>query len=67
MANSIRGVEPEFYTASELETLTSIKAGTWLYWGWKGTGPASIKVGRRRLWRKTVVDAWLTEQEKADR
>ena len=61
----MRSVEREFYTATELEALTGIASGTWLYYAWSGKGPASLKVGRRRLWRKTVVDAWLTEQEQA--
>jgi prophage regulatory protein len=66
VAESIRGVEKEFYTASELETLTGIKANTWLYYGWAGKGPASLKVGRRRLWRRTVVETWLAKQEQAE-
>lgn len=65
VTESIRGVEREFYTAGELEALTGIKESTWLYYAWAGKGPASLKVGRRRLWRKAVVDAWLAEQEQA--
>lgn len=65
MADLIRRVERQFYTAAELEQLTGVSSDTWLYYAWSGKGPASLKVGRRRLWRKSVVDQWLAEQEQS--
>lgn len=53
----------EFADAAELENDTGTKASTWRYWAYIGTGPASFKLGRRRVWRKTDVVAWIAEQE----
>jgi prophage regulatory protein len=55
----------EFVDAAELETLTGTKASTWRYWAYIGTGPASFKLGRRRVWRKSDVAAWIAEQQAA--
>jgi prophage regulatory protein len=58
-------VERELVGALDLEKLTGTKASTWRYWASIGTGPASFKLGRRRVWRKSAVLAWLAEQELA--
>jgi prophage regulatory protein len=49
----------------DLEDLTGTKASTWRYWDHIGTGPASFKLGRRRVWKKSTVLAWLESQEAA--
>jgi prophage regulatory protein len=60
------GVNPSEYLGSvDLETLTGTKASTWRYWASIGQGPASFKLGRRRVWKKSSVLAWLAEQEVA--
>nr|WP_244275539.1 helix-turn-helix domain-containing protein [Mycobacterium europaeum] len=46
-----------------MEGRTGIPASTWRYWASMGTGPHSFKIGRRRVWRRTAVEAWLAEQE----
>jgi hypothetical protein len=53
----------EFETANDLESRTGTPAATWRYWAHIGSGPPSFKLGRRRVWRRSVVDAWLLEQE----
>ena len=58
-------MEDEFFGARELEKLTGTKASTWRYWASIGAGPASFKLGRRRVWKKSIVSAWLAEQEAA--
>jgi prophage regulatory protein len=58
-------VAAEFMTAPELEEFTGTPASTWRYWAHKGQGPASFKLGRRRVWKKSVVLAWLESQEMA--
>jgi predicted DNA-binding transcriptional regulator AlpA len=58
-------VDSEFVSALDLEKLTGTKASTWRYWASIDTGPASFKLGRRRVWRKSVALAWLAEQEAA--
>ena len=58
-------VEREIVSALELEQLTGTKASTWRYWASIGQGPPSFKLGRRRVWKKSSVLAWLAEQETA--
>ena len=58
-------MDREFLGAPELEEWTGIPQSNWRYFAMTGQGPASLKVGRRRLWRRAAVEAWLAEQEKA--
>ena len=57
--------EDEFLRAQDCERITGTPAGTWRYWASTGQGPASFKLGRRRVWRKSAVLAWIAEQESA--
>lgn len=52
----------DYLDAVALERLTGTKASTWRYWAYLGTGPASFKIGRRRVWRRDDVMAWIAEQ-----
>jgi prophage regulatory protein len=47
----------------DLEALTGTTASTWRYWASIGEGPESFKLGRRRVWKKSIVLEWLVEQE----
>ena len=58
-------VENKIVGALDLERLTGTKASTWRYWANIGEGPESFRLGRRRVWRRSVVEAWLAEQETA--
>ncbi|MGA9676019.1 MAG: helix-turn-helix domain-containing protein [Mycobacterium sp.] len=58
-------MENEYLTAENLEEITGTKASTWRYWASVGQGPRSLKLGRRRVWKKSVVEAWLAAQESA--
>lgn len=49
--------------ALDLEGMTGTKASTWRYWAHIGSGPPSFKLGRRRVWRRSEVLAWIAEQE----
>jgi prophage regulatory protein len=60
-------VDKEFLGTRDLEALTGTKAGTWRYWASIGQGPASFKLGRRQVWKMSVVREWLAEQEKKAR
>ncbi|MGW0252764.1 helix-turn-helix transcriptional regulator [Nocardia goodfellowii] len=54
-----------FLRAKDCEKLTGIPEATWRWWAHVGLGPASFKLSpRRRVWRKSVVLAWIKEQEK---
>jgi prophage regulatory protein len=58
-------VDSDFVSSTDLEKFTGTKASTWRYWASIGTGPASFKLGRRRVWRKSDVMAWIAQQEVA--
>ncbi|WP_107659557.1 helix-turn-helix transcriptional regulator [Nocardia suismassiliense] len=56
--------EDTYLRAKDCEALTGIPEATWRWWAHVGRGPASFKLGaRRRVWRKSVVLAWIAEQE----
>lgn len=56
-------MDSELVCAPELEKLTGTRASTWRYWAHIGTGPKSFKLGRRRVWRRSEVMAWIAAQE----
>jgi predicted DNA-binding transcriptional regulator AlpA len=58
-------VESEYVDSKDLEQLTGTKASTWRYWASIGEGPASFRLGRRRVWKRSVVLEWLQSQETA--
>jgi prophage regulatory protein len=55
--------EAEYLSALQLERLTGTKASTWRYWAHVRTGPKSFKLGRRRVWKRADVLAWIAAQE----
>jgi prophage regulatory protein len=56
-------LDNEYLNSEDLEKLTGTKASTWRYWAMIGEGPASFKLGRRRVWKRSTVLAWLERQE----
>jgi prophage regulatory protein len=62
---AVQAAAPEYLNSDDLENLTGTPASTWRYWAHIGSGPASFKLGRRRVWKKSVVLAWLQSQEAA--
>jgi prophage regulatory protein len=56
-------IKLEFLNANQLEELTGTPASTWRYWAHIGSGPASQKIGRRRVWRRSTVLDWLAAQQ----
>lgn len=56
-------MDGEYMDAKDLENLTGTKESTWRYWAMIGEGPASFKLGRRRIWKRSTVLAWVAEQE----
>ncbi|GAA1082994.1 helix-turn-helix transcriptional regulator [Tsukamurella spumae] len=58
-------MEDELWQAKDCQRETGIPEGTWRYYAHVGTGPASFKLGKRRVWRKSVVLAWIAEAEAA--
>ena len=58
-------MDSEYLSCTDLEILTGTKASTWRYWAMIGAGPPSFKLGRRRVWKRSTVMAWLASQESA--
>lgn len=52
-------------TGQELAELLHVPVNTLHRWRQRGTGPASIKVGRHVRWRRSSVEAWLQTLESA--
>lgn len=57
----------EYMTTAELAALVRTPVETVRYWRHVGRGPRSFKVGRRVLYRRADVQAWLDEQYAAGR
>lgn len=56
---------PKFLTVKEFAELVRAPEETVRYWEWKGTGPKSVKVGRRRLYSIDDVEQWLRDRAAA--
>jgi prophage regulatory protein len=58
---------PEYLGTAHLELITGVKAATWRWFEHQDKMPAgfppSFKIGRRRVWPKAAVIAWLAEQQ----
>jgi predicted DNA-binding transcriptional regulator AlpA len=51
-------------TTKEVAALYGLPEGTLRYYRQTGTGPASFKLGGRRVvYRRSEVDRWVAEQE----
>jgi excisionase family DNA binding protein len=53
----------EFMTTEELAELLRTSRGNVHYWRHIGKGPPAVKVGRRVLFRRADVEAWLEDHE----
>lgn len=58
-------MDTEYLSCEDLESLTGTAASTWRYWAHRGEGPASFKLGGRRVWKRSTVMASLAERETA--
>jgi predicted DNA-binding transcriptional regulator AlpA len=52
----------EYLSADELEQMTGTPASTWRYWASIGSGPPSLRLGRRRVWKRSSAIAWIESQ-----
>jgi predicted DNA-binding transcriptional regulator AlpA len=46
----------------EVAELTGLPVNTLRFWRHQGTGPKSVKLGRRVVYRERDVVAWIEEQ-----
>lgn len=56
------GQPPEYLTTDEVAKLVRAPAESVRFWHHAGRGPRSVKIGRRRLYRRADVEAWLEKQ-----
>lgn len=52
----------DLLTITEVSAMTRTPEGTLRYWRHVRTGPHSFKIGRRVMYRRADVEAWLEEQ-----
>lgn len=52
---------PKFLTTDELAALVRTSPATCRWWRHVGVGPRSFKVGRRVLYDRNDVEAWIQE------
>lgn len=55
----------KLYTGKQLAEYLGSTAATLAHWRYVGRGPKFIKVGSNVRYRESDVDAWLTEQTRA--
>jgi excisionase family DNA binding protein len=55
-------LDNELLTTEEVAAYLHIAPQTLRQWRWLGQGPSGIKVGRRVLYRRSAVEAWIAEQ-----
>ena len=51
--------EHDLLTITETAELVRAPVATLRYWRHRGTGPRSFRLGRRVLYRRDDVDAWI--------
>ncbi len=59
-------MDEPLHTTDEVATYFRTVPGTVRYWRHVGKGPRSFKVGRRVLYEREDVQAWLTDLKSAD-
>lgn len=55
----------DLLTVDELAEELRVPAGTFRSWRAQRKGPKSFKIGRRVVYRRSEVEAWLAAQEQA--
>ncbi len=54
--------DPELLTLAEAAELLRAPVATLRYWRHLGTGPRSFRLGRRVLYRRDDLNAWIDHQ-----
>lgn len=56
----------EYIGFGEVVAMSPFPEGTWRHWRLHKTGPTAVKIGRRLVYRRSEVTAWIEAQfEKA--
>lgn len=59
MPDPTAGLEADLLTISEAAALLRAPVATLRYWRHLGTGPTSFRLGRRVLYRRDDLHAWI--------
>ena len=59
MTQPATGREPDLLTITEAADLLRAPVATLRYWRHLGTGPRSFRLGRRVLYRRDELHAWI--------
>jgi predicted DNA-binding transcriptional regulator AlpA len=57
----------DLLTTAEVAVITRAPASTVRYWRHLGTGPRSFRLGRRVVYRRGDVHAWIAKCEREER
>ena len=60
-------IATEYLTVEQLSAYIKIEPGTIYNWKQLGLGPKRTKLGKRVLFKKSDVDAWIAGQNEADK
>ncbi len=63
MPDQPAGNQPELLTITEAAELLRAPVATLRYWRHHNTGPRSFRLGRRVLYRREEVHAWIEAQQ----
>jgi excisionase family DNA binding protein len=63
MPDSAAEPYPDLLTISEAAALLRAPVATLRYWRHMGTGPRSLRLGRRVLYRREDLHAWVDAQQ----
>ncbi len=66
MPDSAPGHDPELLTITEAAELVRAPVATLRYWRHLGAGPRSFRLGRRVLYRRDELNAWIDAQHRRD-
>ena len=53
----------KYLTTAEVAEYLRMSVDTVRYWHWKGEGPESVKIGRRRLYAEHSVEAFVESRK----
>mgnify|MGYP002779702991 CR=1 FL=1 len=62
MSDRAAGYQPELLTITEAAEVLRTPVATLRYWRHLGTGPRSFRLGRRVLYRRDDLHAWIDAQ-----
>jgi excisionase family DNA binding protein len=57
--------ETRYMTTAEVAELLRRPAETLRYWRWRGEGPPSFRIGRKVLYARTDVEAFIAQHRQA--